>query len=163
MAYTNAIYQFGGDTSQARGNFTWKGKMYLLNRNSRFVYGQIDFDDTDFTAYIALVNARNDVISRNLQKLAEGVVDPGLVGGSPLAGDGLEAVPDAPSYAGDQELTLNVYADETLFAVLSINDQKPFRLGTSGKRARRWEFEIVGNVPSIKSIGFASSMAELKG
>lgn len=162
-AYTNIIYEFEGDATLSRGNFTWKGKAFIWPKKARPVYGFVDFDDIDFTAYLALVATRNDIIGRNNQKLAEGVVDPALVGGSPLAGDGLETVPSVPAYTGDQTLTVKVYGDGTLISTVTVYDTDPFRLGTAGVRAKKWEFEIIGNVPNLRAMIASSSMREMKG
>jgi len=170
MANSNLIYEWEGDATQALNPFTFKCRKEMFPDRVRFIYARVLFEQGNLDDYYALVAARNDVIKRNLAKIAEGTIDGvgGRVGGGfwfgevAVAGDELEDVPDEPVYAGDLSLSLKVYVDGTLENTISVYNQKPFRIGVP-KRSTEWDFELVGNVDKVHQLDVVSSMAELTG
>lgn len=168
MGNANLVYEWEGDATQALNPFTYKGRKELFTKRLRFAYARVLFEKGDLEDYWTLVEARNDVISRNLAKIAEGSIDGsgGRVGGgfwfaeAPVAGAALETVPDLPVYAGDLELSLKTYLNGTLKSTKEVYSDKPFRLGVS-ERGTAWEFEVVGNVDKISQIDVATSVREI--
>lgn len=168
MAYMTEIYEWEGDETQPFGTFNWKTKLYNMQERMRFGYGRIYFDEGDFDAYNAALDAYNLLVSQNLGYLSGGYVmyvnaphQGWPVGGLPLAGSVIRDAGSVPSYAGEKVLNLKIYVDETLISTTQIFNQQPFRIDAQ-RRANRWEFEIEGNVESVKRIEFAPSMGELK-
>ena len=169
MGNANLVYEFEGDTTQALASFDFKSRMFRFPRRVRLAYGRVLFTKGDLADYWDLVEARNDVIARNLAKIAEGSIDGagGRIGGGfwfseePIAADTLETVPAVPVYSGDLTLVLEVYKAGTLAATKTIYHDKPFRLGVSGKDTD-WEYELVGNVDAVHQIDIASSIREMR-
>ncbi len=169
MGNTNMVYEFEGDTSQALTFFDYKSKMFRVPRRIRLVYGRVLFTQGDLATHWALVKARNDVIARNLAKIAEGTIDPSgsrvgggfYFGSAAINADALETVPDLPVYAGDLSLVMKVYKAGILVATKAIYHDKPFRLGISGKDTE-WEYELIGNVSAVHQVDLASSIREMR-
>jgi hypothetical protein len=164
MAYINEIYEWEGDTTQAKGDVTWHTRDELEDGRVVFTVARIYFDDSDFEAYQALLDLRADIIARNIDKISTGAVDGGGEGyewdGFPFGGDYLEEVPASPVYSGDKSLTLKTYADGTLKSTSTIYNQKPFKI-TSGYRGKRWSWRIDGNVDILRQLDVASTAREL--
>jgi len=168
MGNSNLVYEWEGDSTQALAAYTYKTRRFLIPSRMRFSFARVLFELGDFTAYWLLVAARNDVIARNLAKIAEGSIDgaAGRVGGgfwfaeAAIASTTLETVPDLPVYAGDKTLVLNTYADGTLQSTNEIYSDRPFRLGVD-VRSLDWECEIVGNADKIHQLDIATSVREI--
>ena len=168
MGNANLVYEWEGDSTQALASYTYKTRKFLVSSRVRFAFARVLFELGDFEAYWDLVKARNDVIARNLAKIAEGSIDgaAGRVGGgfwfaeAPITSSTLETVPDLPVYAGDKTLQLKTYAGGTLQSTKEIYSDKPFRLGVDVK-STDWEFEIVGNADEIHQVDIATSVREI--
>lgn len=168
MGNPNRIYEWEGDSTQALASYTYKTRRFLIPKRARFAFARILFELGDFEAYWVLVGIRNDVISRNLAKIAEGSIDGagGRVGGGfwfaevPISGSTLETVPDLPVYAGDKTLVLNTYTGGVLQSTKTIYSDRPFRLGVDA-RSSDWEFEIIGNADKIHQLDIATSVREI--
>jgi hypothetical protein len=162
---TQFVYEWEGDTTQPRGEYTWKSKKFLLPIRTTFSCARLLFSSADRLAYWALVEAYNAAIARNIEKIAiariGGAIAEPLIGDPiAIADDELEEPPAAPTYTGADTLTLNVYIKGALeFTKLVFTDQ-PFRL-EDGITANEWEFEIIGNV-QVSAFGVANTMKELK-
>jgi len=167
MAYITEIYEWEGDETQPFGTFNWKTKLYNMIDRMRFGYGRIYFDEGDFDAYNAALDAYNLLVNQNLGYLSGGYVmyvnEPHQgwpVGGLPLAGSVIRDSGALPTYVGAKVLSLKIYVDETLISTTQIFNQFPFRLDAQ-LRSNRWEFELEGNVENVKRIEFAPSIKEL--
>lgn len=169
MPFTNEIFQWEGDTTQALRNFIWRSKQFVFDNRPSHLYGVILFDQGDLADYNQAVADWEDAVRKNRLILqARGVFPDSLPDGSgfglgvrPITGTTLVDPGPFPTYTGDLTLTLRVYVNEILSFTKTIINQKPFRIGTR-KRGRRWSFEIEGNVNRIKRMDFASSMDEIK-
>lgn len=168
MGNANMVYEWEGDSTQALTSYTYKIKRFLIPKRVRFAFARILFELGDFEAYWALVQVRNDVIARNLAKIAEGSIDGagGRIGGgfwfaeAPISSTSLETVPDLPVYAGDKTLVLKTYAGGVLQSTKEIYSDRPFRLGVD-VRSLDWEFEIIGNADKIHQLDIATSVREI--
>ena len=168
MGNPNMVYEWEGDSSQVFGSYTYKVRRFLVSKRIRFAFARILFELGDFEDHWNLVKVRNDVIARNLAKIAEGSIDGagGRVGGgfwfaeAPISGSTLETVPDLPVYAGDKTLVLKTYTGGTLQSTKTIYSDRPFRLGV-GVRSLDWEFEIIGNADKIHQLDIATSVREI--
>ena len=168
MGNPNRVYEWEGDSSQAFGSYTYKVKRFLVSKRVRFAFARILFELGDFEDHWDLVKVRNDVIARNLAKIAERSIDGagGRVGGgfwfaeAPISGSTLETVPDLPVYAGDKTLVLKTYVGGVLQSTKTIYSDRPFRLGV-GIRSLDWEFEIIGNADKIHQLDIATSVREI--
>ncbi len=168
MGNANLVYEWEGDSTQALASYTYKTRRSLASTRVRFAFARILYELGDHEEYWDLVNARNDVIDRNLAKIAEGSIDGagGRIGGgfwfaeAPISGSTLETVPDLPVYAGDKTLVLKTYAKGTLQSTKTIYSDKPFRLGVAGRNTD-WEFEIIGNADNIHQLDVATSVREI--
>lgn len=169
MATNNNVFEWEGDNTQALASFSIKTRKEILKGRERIAYGRILFETGDFDAYWALVKERDDIIARNKAKISQGNVDGagGAVGGGywfgvvPIAGDDLETVPAVPSYTGDLVLSLLIYMGGTLINTIAIYHEKPFRLGTAGKRNITFEAKLVGNVEKVHQMDFGASVKEI--
>ena len=169
MGNTNMVYEFEGDTTQALASFDFKSKMFRVPRRVRLAYARVLFTRGDLSDYWDLVKARNDVIARNLAKIAEGTIDGagGRVGGgfwfgdAAVTADALETVPAVPVYSGDLSLVLKVYRGGSLAATKTIYSDEPFRIDVAG-RSSEWEYELIGNVDAVHQIDLASSIREMR-
>lgn len=168
MGFANYIWQWEGDQTQAIGNMFWKSKEFLYPKKIRFAAGRIIFITGDLDDYQALIDEREAIIQRNLEKLATGAI--GTIGGNeggfihahyPIAGDNLEDVPLEPTYAGELELTFRLYTDDVLRHTKQLYTTQIFKL-PGGYRGRRHYFTLEGNVERIKRIDLATSIWELK-
>ena len=168
MGNANLVFEWEGDATQALGSLTYKGRKELFAKRLRFSVARILFERGDLEDHWDLVEARNDIITRNLAKIAEGSIDGagGRVGGGfwfaevPIVGTMLETVPDLPVYAGDLTLSFKTYLAGTLVSTKTIYSDKPFRIGVS-QRGTAWEFEVIGNVDRISQIDVATSVREI--
>jgi hypothetical protein len=168
MGTDNMIYEWEGDSTQALASFTFKTRKYIFPKRVKMSAFRVLFVHGDLDDHQVLIDARNDVIRRNLAKIAEGKVDAadGALGGGygfcvyPIAGDCLEEVPDAPTYAGDLSLVVKIYADGTLKQTKTIYESGVCKI-PGGFRARTWEAELVGNVESLQQFDMATSVREL--
>lgn len=162
---TRYVYEWEGDTTQPRGEYTWKSKKFILPVRTTFSCARLIFSSTDRAAYWALVEAYNAAIARNIERIATarigGAIAEPLIG-APLAiaDDDLEEPPTPPTYTGSDTLTLNVYINGTLAFTKDVYSDQPFRL-SDGITANEWEFEIIGNV-QVSAFGVANRMKELK-
>ena len=168
MAYITEIYEWEGDETQPFGTFNWKTKLYNMGNRMRFGYGRIYFDEGDFDAYNAALDAYNLLINQNLGYLSGGYVmyvnaphQGWPIGGLPLAGSVIRDPGVVPSYTGTKTLSLKIYVDDVLISTMQIFNQFPFRIDAQ-VRANRWEFELEGNVENVKRIEFAPTVRELK-
>jgi len=130
MAYITEIYEWEGDETQPFGTFNWKTKLYNLEDRMRFGFGRIYFDEGDFDAYLAALDAYNLLINQNLGYLSGGYViyvnaphQGWPVGGLPLAGSVIRDTGAMPTYTGMKELLLKIYADGTLISTTQIFTQ----------------------------------------
>lgn len=168
MATANMIYEWEGDATQALGSFTYKTREFIFPSRIRLSYARALFERGDLSDYWDLVEARNDVISRNKAKIAEGTIDGagGRVGGgfwfaeTAISSPDMETVPDAPVYAGDLTLTLKTYCDGTLSSTQTIYSYRPFRIGVNSRHTK-WQFELIGNVDAVHRFDAASSIREI--
>jgi hypothetical protein len=167
--YASEVYQWEGDSSQAFSNFIWKTKQYNFQTRLRFNYARIYFTEGDFDTFNALLDAYNNVIARNLDRLsseniihAQGPWQGYEIGTLPLAGTYLEDVPTEPVYSGDKMLSLKAYCNNVLVSERLVYNERPFRLGQDIRQGREWEFILEGNVDRLQQIDLASSMDELK-
>lgn len=159
------VYQWEGDTTQPRGNFTWKSKKFVLPSWSAFNTARVKFSGTDRTDYWALVEAYHAALIRNRTLLSDlapgGTLGEEIVGVDIAVGaDDLEDVSAEPTYTGEDELQLKVYMEGTLVETKEVYHQKPFRI--TSKRGRAIEVEIIGNV-TVSEVSVATSVKELKG
>jgi hypothetical protein len=168
MGFANYIWQWEGDETQAIGNMFWKSKEFLYPKKIRFAACRIIFITGDLDDYQALVDERNAIISRNLEKLSTGQI--GTIGGNeggylhalyPIAGDNLEDVPLEPTYAGELELTFKLYTNDVLRHTKILYTTEIFKL-PGGYRGRRHYFTLEGNVERIKRVDLSTSIWELK-
>lgn len=168
MGNANLVYEWEGDSTQALDSYTYKTRRFLVPKRMRFSFARILFELGDFEAYWALVQERDDVIARNLAKIAEGSIDGagGRVGGgfwfaeAAISSSMLETVPDLPVYAGDKTLQLKTYVSGVLESTKEIYSDRPFRLGVE-LRSTDWEFEIIGNADKIHQLDIATSVREI--
>lgn len=159
------VYQWEGDTTQPKGDYTWKSKVFLLPVRKTFSAGRVIFQSADRAAYLDLVNDRLATIARNNAKIAAAAIGGAIAEtylgeDMELNGDELEDVADEVTYTGDDTLTLNLYVSGTFTWTKEIYDDRPFRLPGDFK-ANRWEFELIGNV-KVESFAIADTMRELK-
>ena len=71
-------------------------------------------------------------------------------------------MPDVADYSGDFALKVDIYGDDVLLFTKQIySNNKPFRLGNIGIRARAWYIKITGNV-RVRRFDMADSIDELK-
>ena len=159
------VYEWEGDTTQARGNFTWKSKKFLLPVQAAFPVARVKFTGSDRTDYQAQVEAYNIALAPNRALISAlsvggvlGIVVPGAP--VPVGGGALTVLPTLPAYTGDDELQLKVYVDGTLVATKEVYHEKPFRIAS--RRGRTIEVEIIGNV-TVAEVIVATSVKELKG
>ncbi len=159
------VYEWEGDNTQPRGNFTWKSKVFMLPGRMSFNSARLKFVGMDRTNYWATVEAYNAAIIRNRTLISDltlgGTLGEELLGeGIEVAGDLLEDVAPLAAYTGDDELLLNIYIDGTLAETKEVYHEKPFRI--TGHRGRTLEAEIIGNV-TVSEVIVATSVSELKG
>lgn len=165
----NKVLEWEGDSSQVLASFTIKTRKEILKGRERIAYGRILFETGDFDDYWDLVQTRNDIIDRNKAKISQGSIDGagGAAGGGywfgevPIAGNALETVPDELVYSGDLVLSLEIYMGGTLINTISVYHEKPFRLGTSGKRNITFETKLIGNVTKVHQMDFGASIKEI--
>lgn len=162
---TQYVYEWEGDTTQPRGDYTWKSKKFLLPVRTTFTCARLLFVSSDRSAYWALVRAYNEAVARNIERIAMarigGAISENVIGDPmAIADDDLEEPPTPPTYTGDDNLTFNVYVEGTLVFTKEVYSDEPFRLG-DGITSNHWEFEIVGNV-KVEGMGVANMMKELK-
>ena len=161
---TRYVYQWEGDLTQPKGNFTWKSKKFLLPANAAFPAARMKFTSPDRTAYWALLDAYNVGLAHNRALISAMAVGGTLGETMPgedisVGGDDLEALPSLPNYTGDETLQLKVYMNDTLIETKEVYHEKPFKI--TAKRGRTIEVEVIGNV-TVAEVGVASSVAELK-
>ena len=168
MGFTNSIWQWEGDETQALGNMLWKSKEFLYPKKLRFAAARVIFITGDLDEYQALLDERARIIARNLEKLATAAI--GTIGGTeggylhalyPIAGDNLEEVPAEPTYAGELGLIFRLYTNDVLRHTKTLYTTEIFKL-PGGYRGRRHYFTLEGNVERIKRIDLATSIWELK-
>jgi len=167
--WTTSIYQWEGDTTQRYGTYDWWSREVLIPAQAKVGCARVVFESNDLSSYWAEVAARQDIVDRNMQKIAERAMDMAGInidhsGFSyaeyPIAGDALEEVPAEITYSGADSLTFYYYANGVLKLTKTITNMKPFRL-PGGFRARFRSYRIVSNV-TVKEVALASSMEELK-
>lgn len=161
---TRYAYEWEGDTTQPKGNFTWKSKKFLLPANAAFPAARVKFTSAGRVAYWTLVEAYNAALAQN-RALISAMAVGGTLGETmpgediPVGGDDLEDLPSLPSYTGDDALQLKVYMNGTLIETKEVYHEKPFKI--TAKRGRTIEVEVIGNV-TVAEVAVASSVAELK-
>ena len=179
MATATYLYEFEGDTTQSLSNFTYRYRKELVPKRIRPAYARVLFEKGDITDYLEWVETRSAAIAANTQILSEYGIDGagGRVGGGfwfsvvPIAGASLiteitvgettYSIDTVPVYAGDLELTLNIYKEGTLVKSISIYDEKIFRTGIQ-ERSTDWQYELVGNVDKVRRLDVATSVAEIR-
>jgi hypothetical protein len=168
MGFANYIWEWEGDETQAFGEMFWKSKEFLYPKKIRFAACRIIFITGDLDEYQALLDEREAIIKRNLDKLATGAI--GTIGGTeggfihahyPIAGDNLEDVPAEPTYAGELSLIFKLYCNDILRHTKQLYTTEIFKL-PGGYRGRRHFFTLEGNVERIKRVDLATSIWELK-
>lgn len=167
--YSSEVYQWEGDATQAFSNFIWETKQYNHQGRLRYNYARIFFTEGDFDAFNAALDAYNDIINRNLDRLSssnvihqQGPWQGWEIGTLPVTGTYLEEVPSQPVYSGDKMLSFKAYCDNELVSTRLVYNERPFRLGQTIKRGREWEFIFEGNVDRMQQVDMATSVDELK-
>ena len=178
MADSNHIFKFEGDATQPLPVFTYRYRREILTKRVRPAYARVIFKMGDLEDYWRWVELRRKAITSNRMILSEYGISGagGRIGGGfwfsvvPIAGaqlvteitidDVTYSIETVPVYAGVLALTLNIYKDGVLNKAISVLNDQPFRTGvdTSGKD---WQFELVGNVETVKRLDIASSVDEL--
>lgn len=170
MGFTQIVYEFEGDTTQALAPFLWRTREFLWDHRPGTLYGAIQFDQGDLADFEQALKDYQAIITANRLLISSGTLFPGpalpsgsgfQIGNRSITGTLLTDPGPIPTYAGDLTLTLRVYVDGVLRVTKTVASPKPFRLAAK-KRGRAWAFEIEGNVDRVKRMDFASSMEELK-
>lgn len=160
----NRVYEWEGDQTQPRGNFTWKSKLVLLPAMTNFTAARVEADySADQSAYFEAVAERTAIIARNAAIISAGTVGGEIadaaLGVYPVGGDSLETVPVVGAYTGPTTLQFKVYADGVLKQTVNLFSSRPFRL-KSGYRSKQYAFQIEGNI-AVKKIEIATSIGDL--
>lgn len=164
---TNNVYEWEGDLTQALGNFYWESREFVTPGRPRLSCARVVFTEGDLAAYWQGVLDREEIIDRNAQKLATGLL--GTTGGAeggyihaayPIAGDNLEAVPTAPVYGGILSLKFYLYADGVLKMTKQLYTSRIFKL-KDGYRGQKWKIILEGNVDKVQKLDVATSVQEI--
>jgi hypothetical protein len=166
--YRNNIFEWEGDDTQPYpNNAVWESGRVLLPVRKTFNCARIIADTDTRQDYYDDVEARRLILARNSARISAlfigGAIAEDEIGEAlELNGDSLEDVPMVAAYSGDFALKVDIYGDDVLLFTKEVySNNKPFRLGNIGIRARAWYIKITGNV-RVRRFDMADSIDELK-
>ena len=142
--------------------YEWKSKVFVFPRPLNLSAGQVDADfenlnplgKQDQLSIIDHVKAANRALWASVSKLMGNINDK-QINDSLLNSSILQPIP----LIDERFVTLSIYGDGVLRAVVHVSNHNPFRL-PSGFKCDRWEFQVNGNIP-LRFIKVAETSKEL--
>ena len=142
--------------------YEWKSKVFVFPRPLNLSAGQVDADFENSNPLgkknqldiIEYVKAKNRAVWASVSGLL-GNLNNKQVNTMTLNGSVLTPIP----LIDERYVTLSIYGDGILRAVIYVKNHNAFRL-PSGYKADRWEFKVNGNIP-LRFIKVAETSKEL--